>query len=505
MTTLLFVFIVALILALILTPLISKVAHHCGLVHQPTERCVHEKAIPRIGGVALYSSFFLALVLCLPFRTDVSLLLHDNQLVLLFCSATLIFLMGLLDDVRTLPAHVKLLIQVVAATIAWLGGVQINLVSISLSGGFELGWLSLPITIFWIVFVTNAINLIDGLDGLAAGICLFASVVMLFLCIISDRILIALCFASLAGCLLGFLRYNFNPASIFMGDCGSYFIGYIFAVLSVLGSIKGQATLAMLIPFITLGVPLFDTILSPMRRFARGKRMFSPDNNHLHHRLIQGGVTHRNAVLIFYGMTLMLGGTALLLVLIKDERAGLLLLVPSIALFISFKKLGYLNYFAIDKMYGWLRDITESSHISHGSRTFLDHQISIKSTRNIKELWSVAEKAFAFLDLDQARLELKTNDIKRQSSINNFEWVKTNENDSSDRHVFRIEFPLIFRAQTDQDSSGNHNTYLGKLIISKDISSVPIKQFTLRRIEQLKRDLVDKIHELNTIPDKMSN
>lgn len=504
MTTLLFVFISALVISLLVTPIVRELAVRCNFVHIPSERCAHDKPLPHIGGIALSTSFYLALLLSFLFQTRVSMLLYDTRVVVLLISAFLIVILGLIDDILPLRPSIKFLAQIFIAGLTWYGGIQISLVSLSLSGGAELGWLSLPVTVFWVVFVTNAINLIDGLDGLAAGICFFGSIIMLLLCITSDKLLIALMFASLSGSLLGFLRYNFNPASIFMGDCGSYFLGYIFAALSILGSVKGQATAAMLIPFIILGVPLFDAIISPVRRFARGKDMFSPDQSHVHHRLLQKGYSQRKTVIILYTVTILLGTAAFTLTLIKDEKSALLLFVPFIALFIAFRKLGYLNYIAVDKVYGWFRDINEASRLSHGSRTFLDYQINIRTAESVDELWKRLKPVFEFLEVDSVHLQLRPTLYKHdtvynwQSSQNALARNNPDEipSDNSPPHIFRIEFPLILREHSTQNQIIQENVDLGLLIIGKDVGSTPIQQFTIRRIEQLQRETVAKLATL---------
>ena len=504
MTTLLFVFISALVISLLLTPIVRELAVRHNFIHTPTERCTHEKPMPRVGGIALFISFCLALLLSYIFQTRVSILLYDTRIVVLLISAFLVFILGLIDDIRPVRASIKFLVQIFVATITWYGGIQINVLSLTLGGGIELGWLSLPLTVFWIVFVTNAINLIDGVDGLAAGICFFGSIIMLVLCITSDKLLIALIFASLSGSLLGFLRYNFNPASIFMGDCGSYFLGYIFAALSILGSVKGQTTVAMLIPFVILGVPLFDTIISPVRRFARAKDMFSADHSHLHHRLLEKGYSQRKTVLILYAVTILLGTTAFTLTLIKDERAALLLFVPFIALLVAFRKIGYLQYIAIDKVYGWFRDINETALLSHGSRTFLDHQMNIRAAESVNALWKRLQPAFEFLEIDSVHLRLHPI-FNNQETVYDWESSQHAHNpesqdaDSSDNlppHIFRIEFPLILRGNSNQDQSMQKNVNFGQLIIAKDIGSASIPQFTIRRIEQLKRETVARLATL---------
>ncbi len=489
MNTLIFVFICSLCCALVITPMVRRFALAYNLVRQPTKRDSHIEAKPRIGGIALYLSFFMALTASLPLQTNVSELVYDYRYLAILCGASLMFGTGLVDDLYGLKSSTKLISQVLAGLITWYGGVQITVISVSLSSGMELGWLSLPVTLFWIVLVTNAINLIDGLDGLAAGVTLFVSLMMGMLCIVNENYIVAVGFVALAGATLGFLRYNFNPASIFMGDSGSYMLGYSIAALSILGSVKGQATFAMLIPILALGVPIFDALLSPLRRFVRGKKMFTPDHSHLHHKLMESGEGHRRAVLILYSITVILSAAAFCLIYVRDERAGLILLIPAVILYFLFRKIGYLNYLAIDKIYGWLNDISESTKISGTSRTFLDHQIAISKAQTLDEMWVAAARAFSMLELDQVELRLSPIFPREYERPAPYHWNRDNANpDSQAGYRFEIEYPLIV--------GGDQVVFWGWLTIYKYTKVVPIRQFTLRRIEQLQRELTKKISEL---------
>ena len=489
MNTLIFVFVCALGSALVITPLMRRFALAHGLIRKPTARDSHTEAKPRIGGIALYLSFFLALVASLPLQTSISDLLYDYRYLAILCGASLMFVTGLVDDLYGLKSSTKLLSQIVAGLVTWYGGVQIGAVSLTLSSGVEIGWLSLPITVFWIVLVTNAINLIDGLDGLAAGVTLFVSLMMGLLCIISGNYIVAVGFVALAGSTLGFLRYNFNPASIFMGDSGSYFLGYSIAALSILGSVKGQATFAMLIPILALGVPIFDALLSPLRRFVRGRKMFTPDHSHLHHKLMESGEGHRRTVLILYSITVVLSAAAFCLIYVKDERAALILLIPAAILYFLFRKIGYLNYFAIDKIYGWLSDINESAKISGSSRTFLDHQIEISKAPTLDEMWVAAAGAFSFLKLDQVDLTLSPIFPREYQPPDPFHWNNGHADHGYHKgYRFEIEYPLLVR--------GNQTKFLGRLSVYKYTTVVPLRHFTIRRIEQLQRELSKKIAEL---------
>ena len=298
----------------------------------------------------------------------------------------MVFGVGLFDDLHRLGPKVKFLFQVIGASVAFWGGLRIEVFSLfSIDLHFVI--LSYFVTVFWFVFFINAINLIDGLDGLAAGIAFFASAVLVILSVLRGEYLIAMLFVSLAGAVLGFLRYNFNPASIFMGDGGSYFLGYVIAGLSIMGSIKSQVGAAMLIPMVALGVPVFDTILSPIRRFILGKEMFKPDKGHVHHKLVDMGFSTKRVVWTIYGISFCLCALSVVLVNVRDEQAGLFLILLGAGAVIFIRKLGYFDYFTSDKIYGWLKDITDEAGFSHDRRSFLNLQVQMGKSGNLEEVW----------------------------------------------------------------------------------------------------------------------
>ena len=245
MTTILITFIFALILSLALTPVAKKLGVRFGSIDVPDERKVHSKPIPRCGGIAIFLAFILTLVISALFMTEVSnkLILHRKTAFFLL-GALMVFGVGLFDDFHRLSPRVKFLFQIIAASVAFWGGLRIE--SFSFFGlGLHFATLSYVVTVFWFVLFINAVNLIDGLDGLAAGIAFFTATVLVILSVLRGEYLIGMLFAVLSGTCLGFLRYNFNPASIFMGDGGSYFLGYAIAGLSIMGSIKSQVGAAM--------------------------------------------------------------------------------------------------------------------------------------------------------------------------------------------------------------------------------------------------------------------
>lgn len=486
MTILLTIFLLSLLTALLLTPLAARWGTRLGLVDKPSGRKVHKKPIPRVGGVAIFLAFYIPLSIVLLLRTElVPQIVLKPSLLWLLGGSVLVFLMGVVDDVRGLPPRLKFALQGVAAFMAYLAGVRFSVIALPWDSIVSLGVLSLPLSIFWFLLVVNAINLIDGLDGLAAGVTLFASMTLMALSLLGQNTLMAVGFAGLAGACLGFLRYNFNPASIFMGDGGSYFLGYMLASLSLLGSMKSQATVAILIPFIALGLPLMDTLLAPIRRFFLGQPMFQPDRSHIHHRLLQMGFSHRKAVLVMYSATIFFGLAALLVVNMRDERAGLILVTLAICLIFGIRKLGYLEYLAVDKMIGYFQDVTDEIGLNRDRRTFLSLQIAIGEARDPQELWDRIVDALIPLRIDRAELHFNDQCFGTSLLKKDYFWspVELPSDRSTCGHsLMAMELPLV-----DQSKS------FGTLSLKKDLIVDPISHYTLRRIEHLRRSVVSKL------------
>ncbi len=301
----LFAFIIALLVSYVLTPLIRNLCIITGAVAQPGERRVHIKPIPSLGGIAIYLGFMMAVL------TTVADLGSNRSLIGALVGGTFILILGIVDDLIELRPRTKLLGQFLAAGILISFGVQIEFITNPFGGMIYLGLWGIPVTLIWIVAIVNAVNLIDGLDGLAAGVSTIAAFTLLFVAIQEGDFLIVLMTAALAGGSLGFLRYNFNPAKIFMGDTGAMFLGFMLATVSTAGALKSATAATILVPIIALGVPIFDTIFAILRRSIAGKPVSEGDQGHLHHRLLQIGLTHRQAVLVVYLISICLGLTAI--------------------------------------------------------------------------------------------------------------------------------------------------------------------------------------------------
>lgn len=305
-------FLLALVVVLISTPVVRALALKQGYIDAPSARKVHQKPIARLGGVAICTGTLVALLGAwlagvlnwLPPQTI-------SGLISVVLGSFAFFLIGLADDLLSLPAITRLVLQSAVASAVWYAGVQIEFLTIPGFGLVHLGWLSLPITIIWLTGVVNAINWIDGLDGLASGVAGIAAATSFLICLHTGQPTSALLVVALLGSLLGFLFYNFNPAQIFMGDGGSYFIGFLLAGVGIIGLVKGATATAIFLPFLVLAVPLLDMSVVIFSRLSRGNSPFIADKRHLHHRLLQAGLSHRLAVLVIYALAFWVGSLAI--------------------------------------------------------------------------------------------------------------------------------------------------------------------------------------------------
>lgn len=311
-------FLIALVSSYFITPQVKRLALRAGALDAPDERKVHTQPIPRLGGLAIYAGFMLAVVASVHI---------SRELLGILLGGTVVLLVGVVDDLKPLPAKLKLFGQIIAASVPLLFGVRIEWLTNPFGGMIYLDYLSIPLTILWIVSLVNTINLIDGLDGLAAGVATIASITILLVAVGQNFWIVAILTAALAGSALGFLQHNFNPAKIFMGDTGSMFLGYMLAAVSALGTVKSAATIALVVPAVALGLPIMDTACAIIRRFNSGKPIFKPDKGHLHHRLLAMGWTQRQVVLLMYVITAGLGISAILLTEASLYSAALILLV----------------------------------------------------------------------------------------------------------------------------------------------------------------------------------
>ena len=339
-------FVTTALLSLLLTRWIRNVAIAHGWVKAPElDRHVHTTAVPRLGGVAICASFVTVSTVALlvskwmgfPFALPVM------PTIGILGPSLIIFLLGLYDDLHSIGPYRKLGVQAVAAVFLYLGGFGIHQLDLFSAGRILQTAVGLPLTVLWVLLITNAFNLIDGLDGLAAGSALFSTIVVLAVSLLIPNPMVTCLTIALAGAILGFLRFNFHPASIFLGDSGSLFIGFMLSALALAGSQKAPTMIAVAIPVVSFGLPILDVTLAIVRRFLGGKPLFSGDDDHIHHKLLKRGLSQREAVLILYVAT---AGFALLS-LFLIHNAGLIalvLMVIGIGVWVGVQHLHYAEF-----------------------------------------------------------------------------------------------------------------------------------------------------------------
>lgn len=295
-------FLISLIASFTLTFPIRKLAIKWNIVDHPNYRKIHKKVTPRFGGMAIFLGSFLGILYLWP---------ENEHLLAIIAGAFVIVITGTLDDKYEIRPVIKLTGQFIAASFIVSSGLIIEQITLPFIGKIELGFISVLVTVFWIIGITNAINLIDGLDGLATGVSTIALISISIMAIIDSQLIVLYFSIVLIGANLGFLYHNFYPAKIYMGDTGSNFLGYIIAVISMLGLFKNVALLSFLIPIIILAVPIFDTLFSIIRRIRDKESIMMADNKHVHYQLLRIGFSHRTSVLIMYGFSAVFGGLAI--------------------------------------------------------------------------------------------------------------------------------------------------------------------------------------------------
>ncbi|HEX8474135.1 MAG TPA: hypothetical protein VF666_08895 [Pyrinomonadaceae bacterium] len=355
MNTYFALFLIATVASIALTPIVRRVCERVGWLDRPGGagdggRRVHRKAVPRLGGLAVFLSVLAALS-SLSFIDNLitqSLRTNAAALFVALVPATLVLVFGVYDDLRGANARAKFTALGISSALFYALGGRIEVLSVPLVGTVELPLVvSFVVTVVWMVGVANAFNLIDGVDGLAAGAALFASLVMLVVALMLGQTLVAVVACALCGALVGFLRYNFNPASIFLGDSGALFVGFMLAAMSVGGAQKASTAVAVAIPLLAFGVPVVDTGFTLVRRFLSGKPLFEGDREHIHHMLLARGWSQRRVACVLYGVSALFGMAALLLVNDAGRATGLMLFIVGAAVVLA---VGRLRYHEVDEI-----------------------------------------------------------------------------------------------------------------------------------------------------------
>src|SRR5437879_1458175 len=375
------------------------------------ERDLHETPLPRLGGGSIFLSFLISLgiafgIALLASRHFPGLVSGPflRTLLTILVPGTLIFLLGIYDDIHPVGPYTKFAVQAVAASMLFAGGLRILNLPV-LFGAQHFTWtIGLPITILWVIGITNAFNLIDGLDGLAAGSALFSTLVVFVVAIFSGSSLVSLLTIALAGAILGFLRFNFNPATIFLGDCGSLFVGFMLSALALAGAQKAPTAIAVAIPVVSFGLPILETTLSVLRRFIGGRPVFTADREHIHHKLLQSGMSPRQVVIVLYAVSGLFALLSLFLLWPAGHTLGLVLAVLGTGIWFGVQHLGYLEF-------GELRRVAQRTMEQRG--IFINNLAirrateELKATRDYDQLCRILEAAFSSNDFDAFHLNLK--------------------------------------------------------------------------------------------------
>lgn len=343
MKTFIFTYLCSCFLSIIITPIVIAVGRKLRIYDNPTARKVHTGQIPRIGGLAIFLSSTLLVITVLFLDNAIGEKFRgiQTQIIALLCTATFIFLVGIVDDIRGgVRARYKLIAQIAAAGIMCLAGARIESLNFANLFTMRFGLFSVPLTILWIVGITNAVNLIDGLDGLAAGICAIACTVIAVFALVRGELVLAVMMLALTGSLSGFLFFNFNPARIFMGDCGSMFLGFMLGSTSTMCAMKSGTVVALALPVVVLGLPIFDTAFSMLRRYLNRWEITSPDRDHLHHRLLDMGLRHRHVVIVMYAVTALAAGMGMFMMVTNGSGTLIVFFCVLLLLLLVFRAVG---------------------------------------------------------------------------------------------------------------------------------------------------------------------
>lgn len=461
-------FIGSLLLSFLTTKVVRDLANRKGWVSAPhNPRHLHTNALPRLGGAAIVFSFLVAIaiaVLVQRSRHPEADLASYQSLLTILPPALLIFLLGIFDDVRTVGPYLKFGVQAVAGAILYAGGLRISDIPL-LFGAHQFSWfIGLPLTIFWVMAITNAFNLIDGLDGLAAGSALFSTMVMFVVAALGNMSLVSLLTLALAGAVLGFLRYNFNPATIFLGDCGSLFVGFLLSALALQGAQKAPTLIAVAIPLVSFGLPILETALSVARRFISGRPVFTADRGHIHHKLLEHGWSHRQVVIILYGVSAVFALLSLFLLWPTGSTLGLVLAVLGTGIWLGVQHLGYLEFGELRRVA--LRTI-EQRHIFVNNLAVRRAVEELKVAADLPQIHRILTAAFENNDFDA--FELRPHATPQAYALRMVEPGSAKISWRKAGALVTPEFENAWNLTLDLVSTGNR--HCGKMVIFRHYSS----------------------------------
>ena len=467
-----------------------------GWVSFPRDgRQVHESPLPRLGGVAIFLAFslsmsvWLGLSLIFPRLVDG---LAPTTLLRIYIPSCLIFCLGIYDDLYGAGPYLKFAVQAIAAAMLFAGGMRILGLPV-LFGQHTLPWfIGLLLTVLWVVAITNAFNLIDGLDGLAAGSALFSTMVFFVVSLVNHSWLGSLMSVTLAGAILGFLRFNFNPATIFLGDSGSLFIGFMLSALALAGAQKAPTFVAVAIPVVSFGLPILETLLSVLRRLISGRPIFTADREHIHHKLLQMGFSHRQVVIVLYAVSAMFAMLSLFLLWPTGSTLGLVLAVVGTVIWLGVQHLNYLEF-------GELRRVAQRTidqrHIVINNLSVRRAVEELKVAGDFNQVRSVLVAAFESNDFDAFELDLKSfpgDQAVSGESNRHFHWSKF-------PHMMAISSQPSWKLTLDLVTTSNHRR--GSLVVYRIYSNRDLQLDVNLLTSEFPATLADALDRVLTMPE----
>ena len=460
MTLLFFcLFAFSLVISFVATREVRELATRRGWVSVPQSgRHVHRTPLPRLGGVAIFLAFsvsmglWLALTRAFPRLVDG---LAATTLLRIYVPACLIFCLGVYDDLRGASPYLKFTVQAIAAAMLFAGGMRV--LDLPLIFRHSLPWfVGLPLTVLWVVAVTNAFNLIDGLDGLAAGSALFSTLVFFVCALVNRSWLESLMSVTLAGAILGFLRFNFNPATIFLGDSGSLFIGFMLSALALAGAQKAPTFVAVAIPVVSFGLPILETLISILRRLISGRPILTADREHIHHRLLQMGFSHRQVVIVLYAVSAIFAMLSLFLLWPTGSTVGLVLAVVGTGIWLGVQHLNYPEFGELKRV---AQRTIDQRQIVINNLSVRRAVEELKVAGDFRQVRSVLRTAFDSNDFDafDLRLEPLPGDQTVPGDTNrHFHWSRV-------PHMMAISSQPLWKLTLDLVSTSNQRR--GSLVI----------------------------------------
>ncbi len=426
---------IAFIAALGFTPLVRALGIYFGILDLPGKRKVHQDEIPRLGGMAVFAATLLPFLFFFFFEDFLYREIENfwEPFWGLTLGCLIVFGIGIWDDIRRLSPWPKLFAEIVAALLAYYFGLRIELLSNPFGLQWDVSWLSGPLTVVWLVGITNAVNLADGIDGLATGIATFASAILFVMTVPTVYTLVPYLAVALAGASLGFLRYNFSPATIFLGDSGSLFLGFYLGGLSLWASEKSAIAFALLIPIIALGLPIIDMIYAIIRRWNRGVSIGEADRDHIHHKLLEKGYSHRKAVLLLYGINFLLAGIAGLLLFTRNSFAAYIVVALGVIFIVGTRFLGFFKFSRVfQNMIKKWKDSQKAKFLAFRTRLL---SRAFEEEKTLGGRWKLAGELFAEVGIQRASIVLASQTGKTLT------WSAPNPIRETDRTV-NLNLPL---------------------------------------------------------------